>query len=89
MTSILLLQFEGTCQVIAIFKLIISVNELYVKVVNLLIIYVSRNSDCGPPAKANPECKVNANATLPYPNCCPIYDCAPGIQLEFPDIPFA
>ncbi|EFX75025.1 U-scoloptoxin(16)-Cw1a-like [Daphnia pulex] len=48
-----------------------------------------RVSDCGPPAKANPECKVNANATLPYPNCCPVYDCAPGVQLEFPDIPVA
>ena len=49
----------------------------------------SQNSDCGPPAKANPDCKVIANATLPYPNCCPVYDCAPGVQLEFPDISVA
>lgn len=46
-----------------------------------------RVSDCGPPAKANADCKVSANATLPYPQCCPVYDCAPGVQLEFPEIP--
>ncbi|KAK4012370.1 hypothetical protein OUZ56_021470 [Daphnia magna] len=46
-----------------------------------------RVSDCGPPAKPNAECKVSANATLAYPDCCPVYDCAPGVELEFPEIP--
>ena len=48
-----------------------------------------RVSDCGPPAKKNDACKVIANASLPFPECCPIYECQDGVQLEFIELPKA
>jgi len=43
--------------------------------------------DCGLPALPNDKCKVDVNATLPFPQCCPTYDCEPGVELEFPKLP--
>ncbi|KAK2725579.1 U-scoloptoxin(16)-Sm2a-like [Artemia franciscana] len=42
-------------------------------------------SDCGPLPKPNNKCKLspktNLNAT--FPDCCPKFDCEPGVKLEF------
>ncbi|KAG8272125.1 hypothetical protein J6590_049167 [Homalodisca vitripennis] len=47
--------------------------------------------DCGPLPKANPKCKLSekTNKTAPFPQCCPIFDCEPGVKLEYPEIPTA
>ncbi|XKL65964.1 hypothetical protein PGB90_009384 [Kerria lacca] len=45
--------------------------------------------DCGPLPKANPKCKLSekTNKTAPFPDCCPIFECEPGVKLEYPEIP--
>ncbi|XP_065220854.1 uncharacterized protein LOC135845907 [Planococcus citri] len=45
--------------------------------------------DCGPLPKANPKCKLSekTNKTAPFPECCPSFECEPGVKLEYPDIP--
>ncbi|XP_029174006.1 uncharacterized protein LOC114942741 [Nylanderia fulva] len=45
--------------------------------------------DCGPLPKANPKCKLSekTNKTASFPDCCPIFECEEGVQLEYPDIP--
>ena len=45
--------------------------------------------DCGLIAKEDDNCKISAktNATLPFPNCCPIYDCVDGKTPTFPTSP--
>ncbi|KAL1117650.1 hypothetical protein AAG570_003965 [Ranatra chinensis] len=45
--------------------------------------------DCGPLPKSNPKCKLSdkTNKTAPFPACCPVFDCEPGVKLEYPDIP--
>jgi len=45
--------------------------------------------DCGPLPKANPKCKLSdkTNKTADFPQCCPIFDCEPGVTLEYPDLP--
>jgi len=42
--------------------------------------------DCGPLPKPNQQCRiVNDDArNLTFPNCCPQFECAPGVQLEYP-----
>jgi hypothetical protein len=47
--------------------------------------------DCGPLPKANPKCKLSdkVNKTAPFPDCCPSFDCEPGVKLEYPDLPVA
>ncbi|XP_046980945.1 uncharacterized protein LOC124546020 [Schistocerca americana] len=47
--------------------------------------------DCGPLPKANPKCKLSdkTNKTAPFPGCCPIIECEPGVKLEYPEIPTA
>ncbi|XP_071441896.1 uncharacterized protein [Hetaerina americana] len=44
--------------------------------------------DCGPLPKANPKCKLSekTNKTAPFPECCPTFDCEPGVKLEYPDL---
>lgn len=44
--------------------------------------------DCGPLPKANPKCKLsdNTNKTASFPDCCPIFECEDGAQLEYPEI---
>ncbi|CAH2101812.1 unnamed protein product [Euphydryas editha] len=46
--------------------------------------------DCGPLPLANPKCKLDTektNKTAPFPDCCPIFTCEPGVKLEFPELP--
>ncbi|KAL1454983.1 hypothetical protein WDU94_009110 [Cyamophila willieti] len=45
--------------------------------------------DCGPLPKANPKCKLSekTNKTAAFPECCPVFDCEPGVKLEYPEIP--
>ncbi|KAK9507940.1 hypothetical protein O3M35_007696 [Rhynocoris fuscipes] len=45
--------------------------------------------DCGPLPKSNPKCKLSdkTNKTAPFPGCCPIFECEPGVKLEYPEIP--
>ncbi|KAI5732131.1 hypothetical protein M8J77_022023 [Diaphorina citri] len=47
--------------------------------------------DCGPLPKANPKCKLSekTNKTAPFPDCCPTFECEPGVKLEYPEIPAA
>lgn len=47
--------------------------------------------DCGPLPKANPKCKLSekTNKTAAFPECCPVFDCEPGVKLEYPEIPVA
>merc|ERR1711962_89986 len=42
--------------------------------------------DCGPLPKPNPDCGIiNQNAqNETYPDCCPVFECKPGVQLEYP-----
>ncbi|VVC41738.1 Single domain Von Willebrand factor type C domain [Cinara cedri] len=44
--------------------------------------------DCGPNPKPNPKCKVSekTNKTAAFPECCPVFDCEPGVKLEYPEI---
>ncbi|XP_050425732.1 uncharacterized protein LOC126836416 [Adelges cooleyi] len=44
--------------------------------------------DCGPYPKANPKCKLSekTNKTAAFPECCPVFDCEPGVKLEYPEI---
>ncbi|XP_046382656.1 uncharacterized protein LOC124153498 [Ischnura elegans] len=44
--------------------------------------------DCGPLPKPNPKCKLSekTNKTASFPDCCPIFDCEPGVKLEYPDL---
>jgi len=44
--------------------------------------------DCGPLPKPNPKCKLSdkTNKTADFPKCCPVFECEPGITLEYPDI---
>lgn len=46
-------------------------------------------ADCGPLPKPNPKCKLSdkTNKTADFPSCCPIFECEPGVTLEYPDIP--
>jgi len=48
-------------------------------------------ADCGPLPKPNPKCKLSdkTNKTADFPSCCPIFECEPGVTLEYPDIPKA
>ncbi|KAH8309934.1 uncharacterized protein [Drosophila kikkawai] len=46
--------------------------------------------DCGPLPLANEKCKLDTektNKTAPFPYCCPIFTCDPGVQLEYPEFP--
>ncbi|XP_011195064.1 uncharacterized protein LOC105220319 [Zeugodacus cucurbitae] len=46
--------------------------------------------DCGPLPLANEKCKLDTektNKTAPFPYCCPIFTCEPGVKLEYPEIP--
>ncbi|XP_054280384.1 uncharacterized protein LOC128998319 [Macrosteles quadrilineatus] len=45
--------------------------------------------DCGPLPKPNSKCKLSekTNKTAPFPTCCPIFECEPGVKLEYPEIP--
>jgi len=43
--------------------------------------------DCGLPPLSIDKCKVEVNETLPFPQCCPTYDCEPGVKLEIPKFP--
>lgn len=45
--------------------------------------------DCGPLPKPNPKCKLSekTNKTAAFPECCPLFDCEPGVKLEYPEIP--
>ncbi|XP_075219130.1 uncharacterized protein LOC142323418 [Lycorma delicatula] len=47
--------------------------------------------DCGPLPIANDKCKFSekTNKTAPFPDCCPIFECEPGVKLEYPEIPAA
>lgn len=47
--------------------------------------------DCGPLPKANPKCKLSekTNKTAAFPECCPVFECEPGVKLEYPEIPAA
>ncbi|RZF33688.1 hypothetical protein LSTR_LSTR007066 [Laodelphax striatellus] len=47
--------------------------------------------DCGPLPKHNDKCKLSekTNKTAPFPQCCPEFECEPGVKLEFPEIPAA
>jgi len=42
--------------------------------------------DCGPLPKPNQQCRIaNDDArNLTFPACCPQFECAPGVQLEYP-----
>ncbi|CAL4097051.1 unnamed protein product [Meganyctiphanes norvegica] len=42
--------------------------------------------DCGPLPKPNNDCRiVNENArNLTFPDCCPKFECAQGVQLVYP-----
>lgn len=44
--------------------------------------------DCGPLPKPNPQCGItNENArNETYPACCPVFECTPGVQLEYPTL---
>ncbi|XP_050526935.1 uncharacterized protein LOC126897416 [Daktulosphaira vitifoliae] len=44
--------------------------------------------DCGPYPKPNPKCKLSekTNKTAAFPECCPIFECEPGVKLEYPEI---
>jgi Single domain von Willebrand factor type C len=45
--------------------------------------------DCGPLPLANDKCKLDTdktNKTAPFPTCCPIFTCEPGVKLEYPEI---
>lgn len=44
--------------------------------------------DCGPYPKANPKCKLSekTNKTAAFPECCPVFECEPGVKLEYPEI---
>ncbi|XP_017056802.1 uncharacterized protein LOC108098420 [Drosophila ficusphila] len=45
--------------------------------------------DCGPLPLANDKCKLDTdktNKTAPFPYCCPIFTCEPGVNLEYPEI---
>jgi len=44
--------------------------------------------DCGPYPKPNPKCKLSekTNKTAGFPECCPVFDCEPGVKLEYPEI---
>jgi len=46
-------------------------------------------ADCGPLPKPNPKCKLSdkTNKTADFPSCCPVFECEPGVTLEYPDIP--
>lgn len=47
--------------------------------------FMEQVQDCGPPPKPNPKCEnVNANSTKAFPFCCPKYECAEGVELEYP-----
>jgi len=48
---------------------------------------VERVQDCGPLPKKNPKCSNVNNATameVPFPGCCPQYECEEGAVLEYP-----
>jgi len=42
--------------------------------------------DCGPLPKPNPQCQITnqASRNQTFPDCCPQFECAAGVQLEFP-----
>jgi hypothetical protein len=44
--------------------------------------------DCGPYPKSNPKCKLSekTNKTAAFPECCPVFECEPGVKLEYPEI---
>jgi hypothetical protein len=44
--------------------------------------------DCGPYPKTNPKCKLSekTNKTASFPECCPVFECEPGVKLEYPEI---
>jgi len=44
--------------------------------------------DCGPLPKPNKACKLSdkTNKTADFPKCCPVFECEPGVTLEYPDI---
>ncbi|XP_026816425.1 uncharacterized protein LOC113555968 [Rhopalosiphum maidis] len=44
--------------------------------------------DCGPYPKSNPKCKLSekTNKTASFPDCCPVFDCEPGVKLEYPEL---
>lgn len=44
--------------------------------------------DCGPYPKSNPKCKLSekTNKTASFPECCPVFDCEPGVKLEYPEV---
>jgi len=44
--------------------------------------------DCGPLPKPNPKCKLSdkTNKTADFPLCCPVFECEPGVVLEYPEI---
>ncbi|XP_017869307.1 PREDICTED: uncharacterized protein LOC108617938 isoform X1 [Drosophila arizonae] len=47
--------------------------------------------DCGPLplSLANNKCKLDTektNKTAPFPYCCPIFTCEPGVKLEYPEV---
>jgi len=46
--------------------------------------------DCGPLPLANDKCKLDVektNKTAPFPYCCPVFTCEPGVKLEYPEVP--
>ncbi|XP_034490987.1 uncharacterized protein LOC117794460 [Drosophila innubila] len=47
--------------------------------------------DCGPLplSLSNDKCKLDTektNKTAPFPFCCPIFTCEPGVKLEYPEV---
>jgi len=44
--------------------------------------------DCGPLPKPNSKCKLSdkTNKTADFPDCCPLFECEPGVRLEYPDL---
>ena len=53
----------------------------------LTLLIVQQVKDCGLPPLSIDKCKVEVNETLPFPQCCPTYDCEPGVKLEIPKFP--
>ena len=46
---------------------------------------MERVQDCGPQPKRNPKCKdINQNSEAQFPDCCPVFECEEGVELEYP-----
>ncbi|XP_076068268.1 uncharacterized protein LOC143040753 [Oratosquilla oratoria] len=50
---------------------------------------IERVEDCGPLPNPNSDCRIaNPEAVnQTFPACCPEFECAPGTELTYPDVP--